>query len=60
MNPRNAAYVARHPVGWMPRPWSAQAEDDDEIDPPLAVTEDEADDVEPNVGWHSLKRLIDW
>ncbi|MCB0061364.1 MAG: hypothetical protein KDE19_04595 [Caldilineaceae bacterium] len=59
VNPRNAIYVARHPAGWMPQPWAAQ-EDDNEIDPPLAVTEDEAEDMEPNDRWLSMKRLIDW
>lgn len=59
VNPRNAAYVARHPVGWMPRPWSAQAEDD-EVDSAPEIIEDEAEHIEADDRWLLVKRLIDW
>lgn len=61
-DPRNAHYVAQHPPGWMPQPWSEQQEIDDDEQSPFTAAAGEPNEhqSDQNDDWRTLKKLLDW
>jgi hypothetical protein len=59
---RNAHYVTQHPVGWLPKPWSAQGTDEqDDSHSTVATTKNPASTpMRADDGWSELKKLVDW